>query len=358
MLAGEAPNGDLALAGNGHSTPPPARLARATRAPRSGGGPPSSSVMLLRRLRWVLAGALVAWTLVRAFGLERGWPLVPLFAFTPYVALFALLVAARGRVAALVGGRRRDRAVRGAAARAAGAAGDPRPRAGRRARGASAGARRQRRGQRRRRGADDRARCGAGTSTSSASSSCPLRSCAPTRPRASTRCSPTRRSSRGPASPAPGSTRGCRCARLPPRAAPTSPSRPPSCAPPRAAPVGLVAVHVVAPTDGAATAQWRRDMRALPSSGAGPPRVLAGDFNATFDHAELRRLLDRGYRDAAEQAGVALRPTWPAGGSLPPAVDDRPRAGRPPHPRRLRPQRRDPRLGPPRRARRAAAASR
>ena len=52
--------------------------------------------MLLRRLRWVLAGALVAWTLIRAFGLERGWPLVPLFAFTPYVALLALLVAAAG----------------------------------------------------------------------------------------------------------------------------------------------------------------------------------------------------------------------------------------------------------------------
>ena len=52
--------------------------------------------MLLRRLRWVLAGALVAWTLIRALGLERGWPLVPLFAFTPYVALFALLVALVG----------------------------------------------------------------------------------------------------------------------------------------------------------------------------------------------------------------------------------------------------------------------
>ena len=50
--------------------------------------------MLLRRLRWVLAGALVAWTLVRAFGFERGWPLVPLLAFTPYVAPLALLVTA------------------------------------------------------------------------------------------------------------------------------------------------------------------------------------------------------------------------------------------------------------------------
>ncbi len=38
-------------------------------------------------LRWGLAGALVAWTLIRAFGLERGWPLVPLIAFTPHVAV-------------------------------------------------------------------------------------------------------------------------------------------------------------------------------------------------------------------------------------------------------------------------------
>src|SRR4051794_28734891 len=47
--------------------------------------------MLLRRLRWVLAGALVAWTLIRAFGLERGWPLVPLMAFTPHLAVLAVV---------------------------------------------------------------------------------------------------------------------------------------------------------------------------------------------------------------------------------------------------------------------------
>src|SRR3954451_20396616 len=61
-------------------------------------------------------------------------------------------------------------------------------------------------------------------------------------------------------------------------------------------------------------------MRALPGSGDGGLRILAGDFNATLDHAELRRLLGRGYRDAAEQAGSGLHMTWPAGKSLPPAV--------------------------------------
>ena len=57
--------------------------------------------MLLRAVRWGLAGVLVAWTVLRLFGLERGWPLVPLFAFTPWVAGLALLAA----IGALVFGR-------------------------------------------------------------------------------------------------------------------------------------------------------------------------------------------------------------------------------------------------------------
>ena len=52
--------------------------------------------MLLRGLRWGLAGALVAWTLLRLSGLERGWPLVPLLALTPWVAALALLTALAG----------------------------------------------------------------------------------------------------------------------------------------------------------------------------------------------------------------------------------------------------------------------
>jgi endonuclease/exonuclease/phosphatase family metal-dependent hydrolase len=38
--------------------------------------------------------------------------------------------------------------------------------------------------------------------------------------------------------------------------------------------------------------------------------VLAGDFNATLDHAPFRQLLRLGYADAALQAGNALAPTW------------------------------------------------
>ena len=58
-----------------------------------------------------------------------------------------------------------------------------------------------------------------------------------------------------------------------------------------------------------ATARWRGQLSALPAPGDGP-RILAGDFNATLDHAQFRRLLRRGYVDAASQAGHGLALTW------------------------------------------------
>jgi endonuclease/exonuclease/phosphatase (EEP) superfamily protein YafD len=51
-------------------------------------------------------------------------------------------------------------------------------------------------------------------------------------------------------------------------------------------------------------------------------RVLAGDFNATLDHATLRRLIGRGYADAADRAGRGLVPTWGLGQSRPPLTID------------------------------------
>ena len=72
--------------------------------------------------------------------------------------------------------------------------------------------------------------------------------------------------------------------------------------------VRVVAVHPRAPLRRSAMAAWKHDLRALPP--ATPRTVLAGDFNASMDHRELRRLLDTGYRVAAEQAGTGLVPTW------------------------------------------------
>lgn len=58
--------------------------------------------------------------------------------------------------------------------------------------------------------------------------------------------------------------------------------------------------------------QWTAALESLPATGRGVPWVLVGDFNATLDHSQLREILDRGYRDAGEVAGEGLEPTWPA----------------------------------------------
>jgi endonuclease/exonuclease/phosphatase (EEP) superfamily protein YafD len=77
-----------------------------------------------------------------------------------------------------------------------------------------------------------------------------------------------------------------------------------------APPVEVAAVHPPPPTE-PEIAAWRGDLRALPpATPDGRIRVLAGDFNATLDHAELRRLLDTGYEDAAAEVGAGLKGTW------------------------------------------------
>ena len=78
----------------------------------------------------------------------------------------------------------------------------------------------------------------------------------------------------------------------------------------------LVCVHAAPPKppwSPANTARWRKELAALPGlagPAADPPRVLAGDFNATVDHAYLRRVLRLGHVDAAIQLGHGLIPTW------------------------------------------------
>ena len=82
-------------------------------------------------------------------------------------------------------------------------------------------------------------------------------------------------------------------------------------APDGAPDVLVTAVHTAPPsTSPAAVRDWAGDLAALPAPDAGVLRVLAGDFNATLDHAALRAVLRRGYVDAARAAGRALTWTW------------------------------------------------
>jgi endonuclease/exonuclease/phosphatase (EEP) superfamily protein YafD len=76
--------------------------------------------------------------------------------------------------------------------------------------------------------------------------------------------------------------------------------------------VELACIHAAPPKppwSPGPTARWRSQLSALPAPGDSP-RILAGDFNATLDHAQFRLLLRRGYVDAASQVGNGLSPTW------------------------------------------------
>ncbi len=75
--------------------------------------------------------------------------------------------------------------------------------------------------------------------------------------------------------------------------------------------VEITAVHTRPPsTSPTAVRDWTDDLTALPGTEPGVLRVLAGDFNATLDHAAMRAVLRRGYLDAAWVTGRALAWTW------------------------------------------------
>ncbi|MCX5605157.1 endonuclease/exonuclease/phosphatase family protein [Streptomyces phaeochromogenes] len=60
---------------------------------------------------------------------------------------------------------------------------------------------------------------------------------------------------------------------------------------------------------------WREelsDLRDYAATNRTRPTLLAGDFNASQDHAAFRRILDAGFADAARLTGDARTPSWPA----------------------------------------------
>ncbi|MEV7226555.1 endonuclease/exonuclease/phosphatase family protein [Polymorphospora sp. NPDC051019] len=84
-------------------------------------------------------------------------------------------------------------------------------------------------------------------------------------------------------------------------------------------------VHPAAPYALSVIDDWRTDLAAQPvATPDGPLRVLAGDFNATLDHAPLRDLIDTGYVDAAAARGAGLLGTWGPydGDPIPPVAID------------------------------------
>jgi endonuclease/exonuclease/phosphatase family metal-dependent hydrolase len=111
-------------------------------------------------------------------------------------------------------------------------------------------------------------------------------------------------------------TRGSIYARYPLRAGPPGPVSAARCTAWLGLPSGqcvhLTCVHAAPPRppwSPEATVRWRSQLSALPAPGDGP-HILAGDFNATLDHAQFRELLRDGYVDAASQAGHGLSFTW------------------------------------------------
>jgi endonuclease/exonuclease/phosphatase (EEP) superfamily protein YafD len=83
--------------------------------------------------------------------------------------------------------------------------------------------------------------------------------------------------------------------------------------------IGVVAVHPHPPQSDY-TGVWEEGLASLPSAGSGMPWVLAGDFNATLDQSAFRDLLGRGYRDSGDVAGDGLAPTFPRAFHLIPPV--------------------------------------
>ncbi|GAA3202935.1 endonuclease/exonuclease/phosphatase family protein [Nonomuraea roseoviolacea] len=88
---------------------------------------------------------------------------------------------------------------------------------------------------------------------------------------------------------------------------------------PGGAAIEFVDVHPYPPL-GPQAVEWSEALGRLPSASKDVVRVLAGDFNASLDHAPMRGVLSRGYKDAADQVGAGLVPTWPANKRVPPII--------------------------------------
>ncbi|WP_314615543.1 endonuclease/exonuclease/phosphatase family protein [Streptomyces stackebrandtii] len=85
-------------------------------------------------------------------------------------------------------------------------------------------------------------------------------------------------------------------------------------------PVRLQLAHPLPPVPGQVDA-WKRELGRIADAARDEPGplLIAGDFNASQDHAAFRRILDVGHlSDSAHLADTSRTPTWPMEGLLPP----------------------------------------
>ena len=77
--------------------------------------------------------------------------------------------------------------------------------------------------------------------------------------------------------------------------------------------VRLINVHTMAPESTPKAAQWRAQLAGLAQLRDDRFRavIMAGDFNATSDHAPFQELTSSGLRDAFVEAGRGTGATWP-----------------------------------------------
>jgi endonuclease/exonuclease/phosphatase (EEP) superfamily protein YafD len=273
-------------------------------------------------LIWAATVPVAAWAVLRGFGLERGFPLAALIAYTPYVAVAALLVAGaalglRNWAAAAVAALALTWLAAGIAPRAIGSDEQPRP-------------------------GDVQldvlaANIHHGTADPAAVVGLvdrhevdvlAVEELTPSFARELRGAGISTRLPHAVLSMHRGASGGGLYSRFPLRRLAGPPTvdfrMPRALVPlPEGRSVRFVAVHPYPPNPGS-TDSWSAGLHTLPSpEPEASPWILPGDFNATLDHAELRRILDLGYRDAGDVTGNGLEPTWPEmGRSLPPITID------------------------------------
>jgi endonuclease/exonuclease/phosphatase (EEP) superfamily protein YafD len=86
-------------------------------------------------------------------------------------------------------------------------------------------------------------------------------------------------------------------------------------------PLTVASVHPLSPWPNS-TAAWSAELTRLAewTDAFSGPVVMAGDFNATNDHDQLRRFFDHGYIDGAARAGGGYLATYPSDRKFPPLI--------------------------------------